>query len=265
MIDGGAPPGSTVLIASEVGAGGREFLYTCAAMNGLFQSDQDLFDLYYGTPHERSEFLESVNYLSFTAERDVIVREMSYAMADELVDAGVDAIAFEDLSREYFQQSSIPSDWYMDRTQSIASLGDQHDRRDILDALGDYLSTAGPGSLVIIDSVTDLLSAPDTDLDWTGLSLLIKGLKKAANRWGGLVLLHVTLETLSEVHLGRLMDATDGTMLFEWEAGGSERDRTMFVKQFRGVLSQLEDEDIIRFETEIGDGGFDISDVRKIR
>jgi hypothetical protein len=39
----------------------------------------------------------------------------------------------------------------------------------------------------------------------------------------------------------------------------------MVVQQFRGVLSRIEDEDIVRFETEIGDAGFDISDVRKIR
>ena len=46
---------------------------------------------------------------------------------------------------------------------------------------------------------------------------------------------------------------------------GSERSRTLVVEQFRGVLSRLEDENIVRFETEIHDGGFDISNVRKIR
>jgi len=54
-------------------------------------------------------------------------------------------------------------------------------------------------------------------------------------------------------------------MHFEWESGGSTRARTLVVKQFRGVLSQIENEDIVRFETDIGDAGFDISDVRKIR
>ena len=53
--------------------------------------------------------------------------------------------------------------------------------------------------------------------------------------------------------------------MFEWESGGSTRARTLVVRQFRGVLSAIEDEDIVQFETEIGDAGFDISDVRKIR
>jgi hypothetical protein len=39
----------------------------------------------------------------------------------------------------------------------------------------------------------------------------------------------------------------------------------MFVKEFQGVLSRLEAENIIRFETEVHEGGFDVSGVRKIR
>jgi hypothetical protein len=61
------------------------------------------------------------------------------------------------------------------------------------------------------------------------------------------------------------MDAADGTLQFEWESGGSKRARTMVVQEFSGVLSQVERENIVRFETEIHDGGFDVSDVRKIR
>ena len=118
---------------------------------------------------------------------------------------------------------------------------------------------------MVIDSVTDLLSAAEEQMDWNQITLLMKGLKKASYRWGGLVLLLVNTEALTDRHLGRLMDATDGTLLFEWESGGSERARTLVVKQFRGVLSRLEDENIVQFETEIHDGGFDISDVRKIR
>jgi archaellum biogenesis ATPase FlaH len=93
----------------------------------------------------------------------------------------------------------------------------------------------------------------------------MKGLKKASQRWGGLILLHVNVEALTDTQLGRLSDATDGTIRFEWESGGSERDRAMIVQQFRGVLSRLEAENIVQFETDIEDDGFNISNVRKIR
>ncbi|ESS12608.1 MAG: hypothetical protein A07HR60_00712 [uncultured archaeon A07HR60] len=61
------------------------------------------------------------------------------------------------------------------------------------------------------------------------------------------------------------MAGVNGTFEFSWESGGSQRARTMVVREFGGVLSRLEDENIVRFETEVLDTGFDISDIRKIR
>jgi hypothetical protein len=80
-----------------------------------------------------------------------------------------------------------------------------------------------------------------------------------------MILLHVNHETLSAVRHGQLVDACRGSFQFQWETGGSTRARTMVVKQFRGILSQIESENIVKFETELGEAGFDISDVRKIR
>lgn len=265
MINGGAPPGSVVLLAGDMGAGAREFLYTSAAMNALVEADPELFDLYYGSLHENSAVPGEVHYLSFTSDQPALVDEIAFTMDDEIVEAASDAISFADLSPEYFELSPVPTDWYTQRTQDIADLGNRHDRRGVLDAMGDYLDAHAPGNLVLIDSVTDLVSAASEQMDWSDITLLMKGLKKASRRWGGLVLLHVNVEALSDTQLGRLGDAADGIIRFEWERGGSERDRTMVVQQFRGVLSRLEEENIVQFETEIEDDGFNISNVRKIR
>ena len=78
------------------------------------------------------------------------------------------------------------------------------------------------------------------------------------------VLLAEAADVLAKL-LGQLVDGVAGTLEFQWASGGSTRARTLVVKQFRGVLSAIADEDIVQFETEIGDAGFDISDVRKIR
>jgi KaiC/GvpD/RAD55 family RecA-like ATPase len=265
IIGGGAPRGSVVLLSGDLGAGAREFLYTSAVMNGLAKTDEDLFDLYYGSLRQASMLPESVHYLSFTSDRSAIVEEMRYVMDDELVETGVEPVEFADLSPEYFRTSKVPTDWYSSQTADITSLGERHDRRDVLDAFGDYLTENAPGNLVLIDSVTDLVSAAGSEMGWNDIALVMKGLKKASHNWGGLVLLLVNSETMEPTQMGRLMEATDGTIQFDWESGGSERARTMFVQRFRGVLSRLEDEDIVRFETEIHDGGFDVSNVRKIR
>ena len=265
MIGGGAPPGSVVLLAGDIGAGAREFMYTSAVMNGVASVDGDLFELYYGGLHDRASLPDSIHYMSFTEGADTVTSEIAFTMDDELVDVGTDAVEFADLSSEYFAQSKVPTDWYTNRTESIASLSSHHDRENVLEAVGDYLDANVAGNLVAIDSVTDLVSAASDRMDWSDIVLLMKGLKKAVHRWGGMVLLLVNRETMTDRQLGRLMEAVDGTLMFGWESGGSERSRTMIVKQFRGVLSRLEEDDIVVFETELHEGGFDISDVRKIR
>jgi archaellum biogenesis ATPase FlaH len=264
-IGGGAPAGSVVLLSGEVGAGAREFMYTAAVMNGLMQSDEELFDLYYGDLSGGAVAPDEVHYLSFTSGERKVRQEMGLAMDEELVSSTSDAVTFHDLSTEFFQLSPVPREWYSDRTTKLSDLTSTRDRQSVPTALGDRLSDSAPGNVVVIDSLTDLASGAGDDLSWENVPVLLKGISRAAFDWEGLILVHVNNETLSERQHGQVMDAADGTLLFEWETGGSARARTLVVKQFRGVLSRIEEEDIVRFETEIGDAGFDISDVRKIR
>ena len=254
-----------MLLAGEAGAGAREFAYTSAVCNGLADAAPDEFDRYYGDLESGTAIPEAVHYVSFTDERAAIVDEMGLVVDDALADAGTDGVSIVELAEPYFRSTPVPTDWYAERATDITALGERTDRRDVLEALGDYLTEHAAGSLVVIDSITDLVATADDRLAWSDLTVLLKGLKRAAHQWGGVVLLLVNAEALEPTELGRLKEATDGTFLFEWESGGSERARTLVVEQFRGVLSRLEDEDIVRFETEIGEDGFDISNVRKIR
>jgi KaiC/GvpD/RAD55 family RecA-like ATPase len=264
VVGGGAPPGSVVLLVGEGGAGAREFLYTSAAMNCLARTDPELFEIYYGDAAPDAVPPE-VHYVSFTTGEEYIEREMGNTMADEVVESALPAMTVRDLSPEYFQLSPVPRSWYAGETRTIADLGESEGREGVLSALGTYLSEYAAGNLVLVDSVTDLVAGVSDEMRWEDIAMVMKGLEKAAHRWGGLVLLLVNRETLEPTELGSLQDAASGTFRFEWESGGSKRARTMVVKEFRGVLSRLEQENIVRFETEIGDAGFDISDVRKIR
>ncbi len=206
-----------------------------------------------------------VHYLSFTTGRDYIERELRYTMADEIVDAALDGIEVVDLSPEYFQLSSIPREWYMGTTSTIKDLGNAGNRDGVLSELGEYLTDNAAGNLVVMDAVTDLVGASGGDVEWADVAMLVRGLAKAVHSWGGLLLALVNTDTIDDRQYGQLMDGSGGTLQFNWESGGSKRARTMVVREFRGVLSQLEAENIVRFETEIHDGGLDISDVRKIR
>lgn len=265
IIGGGAPPGSLVLLAGEAGAGAREFLYTSATMNALAHADPDAFDLHYGDVAEGAAIPEEIHYVSFTAGEDELRTEITYTIADDLAEPATEAIDFRDLSTEYFQLSPIPRDWYAGERASLTELGSRGERRGILEALGDYLTEHAPGNLVLIDSLTDLLHVSSEQLDWSDVAMLLTGLGKASRQWGGLIQVLINTESLAPTRLGELMSSADGTLAFEWESGGNERARTMFVKEFRGVLPRIEEENIVTFETEIHEAGFDVSDVRKIR
>ena len=264
-IGGGAPAGSVVLVSGEAGAGAREFLYTSAVMNALVEGDPELFDVYYGDLDAGAEAPAEVHYLSFTADERQVRDEMGHVLDAELVDAASEEVCFHDLAVEYFRLSPVPREWYGDRTTSVADLGANDDRTSVSEALGTQLTENAADNLVVIDSITDLVTASGGELEWEDIPVILKGMARAAFDWNALVLAHVNHETLTPQQHGQLIDAVDGTLLFEWESGGSSRARTMVVKQFRGVLSRIEEEDIVRFETEIGETGFDISDVRKIR
>lgn len=267
-IGGGAPPGSVVLLAGEAGAGAREFCYTSAVMNGLGDADRELFELHYGDLYGSASLPGGVHYLSLTASGEEIRSEMAYAMEEEIVAAGAEAVTFADLSPEYFQTSPVPREWYADGHASLADLGESAEREDLLSALAAYIEANAAGNLLIVDSLTDLVSVSarrDGERNWSDVVYLLKGLRKAARTWRGAVLLHLGMDAVSETRLGDLMASVDGTMAFEWAAGGNELARTLVVREFRGVLSQLEEEEIARFETEIHGAGYDITNVRKVR
>lgn len=264
-IGGGAPSGSVVLLAGEAGAGAREFIYTSAILNALETADPDLFSLHYGDRHGEAIQPDGIHYVSFTANADDIRGEIEFVLDEEIVDAGLDAVEFVDFSPEFFQLSPVPHDWYADARRTIHDLGRNSEQRGVLEAFADYLDEHATGSLVLVDSLTDLLEAGEETVQFSDIALLLKGLRRAAREWDGVVLFLLEKDAVTQHELGSLMSSVDGTIQFEWETGGNERVRTMFVNEFRGVLSQLEAEDIIQFETEIHDAGFDVSNIRKIR
>jgi len=265
-IGGGAPRGSVVLLSGEAGAGAREFLYTTAVMNGLAQVEHDLFDLHYGDLASEAVLPEAIHYLSLTSSPDQLRSEVGMSMDEDIARAGLEQVEFRSLSQNYFHSSPVPRGWYAGETGGLADLRKRHeDREDVLSVLGEVMSRRAPGNLVVLDSLSDLTSTVEVSRDWSRVLFIIKGMVKAAHEWRGLVIVHVNNETLTDTQHGQLVDACGGTLRFQWETGGSTRARTLVIKNFRGVLSRLESEDIVQFETELGDAGFDISDVRKIR
>ncbi len=262
-LGGGAPRGSVVLLAGEAGAGAREFMYTSAVMNGTAYTDKSLFDLHYGKQPANAVLPDEIHYLSFTDNQAQFEQDVELSMETELARAGLERVNFDSLANDYFRTSSVPRDWYVDEDSDRTRYpGEQ---QSLVNLTGDLLNDRAPGNLVIIDSLSDLVSATGEQLEWADIIYLVKGLRRVAHSWGGLIMLHVDFETITDNEEGQLVDSCTGTLKFEWSTGGSVLARTLMLQSFRGVLSQIDEDDLVRFESDLGDSGFRISDVRKIR
>jgi len=174
-----------VLLSGEAGAGSREFMYTSAVINGMAETDAELFDLYYGDLPAGATHPKSVHYLSFTANEAQLAAEMRLAMDDEVLDAGLAGIEFHDLSERYYHMSPVPREWYAARTPTITDLRARHEREDLLSALGARLSQIAPDNLVVIDSLSDLVSAMGEDIEWADIAFLVSGIQKAPTSGAG--------------------------------------------------------------------------------
>ncbi|TQQ81212.1 HTR-like protein [Halonotius terrestris] len=321
LLGGGVPTGSVVVLATEPGAGGRQFLRTSAAMNALATTDNERFEFYYGDLEGDDVIAPpAVHYCSLAATADSLETILGETVADEVAASAADAIHYRDFSPTYFGSSPVPPEWYLggsdstpsplpeedaadsdaadsDEADGVAAEGDPFEYSgesadgdtavdddpdgdsdgsvgeaessttpaSILPALREYLIEHAAGNLVVIDAITDLGTLPDDEVAWDEVTRLLRGLTRAVTDWGGVVLVLADAEAVTPPELGALSAAATGTLQFGWETGGSKRARVMNVRELRGALSRLEREDIVQFEAEMHDRGYDLSNVKKIR
>jgi len=260
IVKGGFPSGSFTLLTGEVGAGSAEFAFTSAIMISLLKSG--IITLPGG--NEDVIIPDSVCYISLTRSKEDIMREISLSFPEDYYSAIKDNLIFKDFSKDYFKLSPFPFDeWPTETFESLRGLGRD---KDLLESLVDYLNENASGSLVIIDSLTDLVRMYSDRIKWQDLVSFLKGLQRASTTWDGLIYLLLTADIFESSKQEEIADCADGVLVFEWgELGTAQRQRTMYVKKFRGLLLQLESENIAKFETIISpSSGFEVSNVKMI-
>ncbi len=264
LCGGGAPAGSIVLLAEEPGAGARAFLATAVLVNALARTDPERFELVYGDVADAAIIPDEIHYVSLTTQKASLEREWQQVFDQAMVTAGLEAVSLTDLSARYFEGTPVPAEG---NTDALGAGGAEEpdDEQDLLGALSEFLEAHASEGLIAVDSLTDLGPLPDARASWREIGILLRGLRRAADDWGGLVLLLVDPASLPRRALAQLQSAVDGTFRFEWATGGHEIDRTLVIEQLRGVLPTIDQKDIVRFETRIDESGFSLSEVRKIR
>lgn len=259
IVGGGVPSGSVIILAGEPGAGNREFSYTSAAKLSLARKDkhfrefmiEDSPDIY---------IPEGTTYISFSRSEKEVMHAVDLTFNPDLASSFRDNLVFKDFSIEYFKNSIVPTRWV---TQNIGEFLKR--KGDLLKEFVEFIDNNADRKIVIVDSLTDLVTSPRIEVN--NLIDVIRGLRRKAKEWNTVIYLLLTIGVLDKKMENILFDSVDGVMVFEWHASlrYSKRYRYMYVLKFTGLMAQLEEERIARFNTTLNRrNGFVVVNTEKI-
>jgi KaiC/GvpD/RAD55 family RecA-like ATPase len=259
VIKGGFPAGSFVLLLSEVGAGGSEFIYTSMLMLARMKKERASLKPNFSLP-------KKIVYISFTKLRENVIQSVSTLNVADIADFE-EMLTFVDLSGDYFAKTQVPRHWTQTGTTTLENYKAVPKNKSLYESLIETLETHAPDNLVIIDSLTDLMRGPvGENITWNDLVSLLKGIERVSKHWNASIYALLTAHIFDSCLEEEVSDCADGVLVFGWQAiGSNQRQRMMYIKKFRGLMPYLEDDNVVRFETRVSASqGFEVSNIREI-
>jgi len=256
ILDGGIPPGTLTLLLGEIGAGHYEFAYSSTVSS---------LSCMYSPGDTRKVCPSKIVYITFTRLEADVRHEIVQSFHGDGVTEGMTAIRFEDLSDLYFDRSIVPDAWYS-RSNTLARLQKRSEHANIFLRLTQIFDAVEPGSMIILDSITDIATQKSIPNLWQDLTGFLRGLQRFAKTKNLIVYLLLSKGIIETAQETELEDIADAVFLFRWEeSSGSRRQRVMYFEKFRGVMPHLEEHDLVKFAVRISTtGGFEVSNIRMV-
>jgi KaiC/GvpD/RAD55 family RecA-like ATPase len=253
-LSGGLPAGSVVLLAGEPGAGHHEFALTSAAHLMLSVEEPERPRTYLGAWPGPFVLPRGIVVVSTSRSREQLLEEVDAAFDPTYRGVLRRHLVFHDLSPSYFVDSVVPSAWtnvggsLLGGTPTPPGGGS-----GTLGALAKAIEADAAERLVIVDSLTDLLVRRSVETE--ELLTLVKGLRRRAKAWGGVVYLELTKGVAGAATETALVDSVDGVLSFAWQSSPhhSYRQRTMVIDRFLPVLSRIRPEHQGRFVIKVSE------------
>ena len=242
IVDGGFPSGSTILLWGDIGAGMQEYIYTAASKTALVNERPEARHYYLGDRCDDSDLPDQVCYVTFSRSKEIILQELATSFNGDYYRAFRQHTVFRDFSAPYFRRTVVPARW---AEPPPAVLGAPQE--NLLEGLVEFLDENGPNSMIVIDSLSDLVDSDAAEA--RDLVSTVKGLQRAAKRWGGIVYLLLTRDILEPRVERMLVDSVDGCLVFEWShyLRSTKRQRYLYLEKFTSVLPHLKMDSIARF------------------
>jgi KaiC/GvpD/RAD55 family RecA-like ATPase len=260
IINGGFPAGSVVLLLGELGAGQVEFSLTSAAKLALVKDHPESMEYFLGRSLKNRKLPEKLCYVTFARSEEDILQEISISFNDEFYEAFKNNVIFKDFSSSYFKHTLVPSSW----TGGTSLFGAKAED-NVLEGLVEFLDENAPESLIIIDSITDLVV--NSKIEINDLISVLRGMQRMAKKWRGVIYLILAVDILEKKLQKMIMDSVDGSLVFEWSKfqHSSKRQRYLYVEKFMSILPHLDKERIARFATVVtSQSGLVVIDTERI-
>lgn len=262
IIGGGLPTGSVVLLLGDVGGGGLEFALTSAAKIGIVKEFPETRSFMLGHAGKDGILPETISYIAFSRSRDDILREVKISFNRDFAESLISNLRFKDFSKDYFMRTVVPSSW---TDSDEGALFSEKKEDGLMESLVNFLDANAPKSLVIVDSLTDLVVS-DT-VKFEDVVSLMKGIQRMAKKWGSVFYVVLTDGILDNRRQQMIIDSVDGVLKFEWAKfhHTSKRQRYLYVEKFMSVLPHLDQERIARFATLItSQSGFVVINTERV-
>jgi hypothetical protein len=197
---------------------------------------------------------EEIWWATFTKPKAALLNEFAMSLDSDLFEPLHKHVKFQDFSREYFENSSVPSEWISEKTPRRGGKKSVKPKKfdNLLNSLADFLSAHAEKNVVILHTMTDLAglysSVPEK---WHEFTLFLKGIQRASKKWGGLIYTDLATQVLPKRMEEEIAAIADGVLSFQWEqAGPVERRRTFHFRKFSGLLESHQ-EALTKFEVNI--------------
>ncbi len=269
-LGGGVLPGYSVLSMGGIGTGYREFIFTAAAVHGSHQLGSiipDSVDVYQQSSAHR--WPDDVCYLSLTQTEAQFKRELLHVIESSWAEIALDGLTFHSVVDEFLSLSTIaqltqtePGDGPL-ATPVDPEISDA-DYRQFLRTIGDMLLDRPEHSFIIIDGMTELLSALTKTFDWQEMFFVLAALRKTIVERNTVLLTPVERSLLTGREYSVLVNSFDGVLEFRWDRANHTRRRLMTMQKFRELLATAGEDELAQFELDLEWGGVGIKKIRKI-
>ena len=262
ILEGGLPKGSVVLLLGDVGGGGLEFALTSAAKIGIVKEFPDTRTFMLGDAGKSGVIPDKISYITFSRSKEDILQEVKLSFNRDFYESLEGTLLFKDFSKDYFLHTVVPTNW-LDSEETGLFTDKKND--GLLESMADFLDANAPNSLVILDSLTDLVVSES--INFQNIVALLKGIQRMAKKWGAVFYIILTDEILDRKRQQMIIDSVDGVLKFEWARfhHTSKRQRYLYVEKFMSVLPHLDQERIARFATLItSQSGFVVINTERV-